>query len=225
MNVLLVDDDKMLSSYMCKILIEADHGVMISTSIDSVIDSKLYEVNDLIILDLWLEKCSGIILLDYLRERGNTIPVFVVSGVVDANVKIDVLQCGADDYMAKPFDPAEFLTHVEALYSRHLESPNTKNHKFGTVIFNWVEAKVMRGEKEILLTSREVKFLKLLVANKGRVVRSIDILNKVWNVGQGYHSNILQSLVRRLRRRVDGGFDRKLIHNVHGVGYYVDLHL
>lgn len=223
MNILVVEDDRVLGDYICAALSTAGNVVMLFHELSPVIEKQAYVMNDVVVLDLMLANESGKTLVREIREQGFTIPILILSGVSDVFEKVELLELGADDYLVKPFARAELVARCEALYRRSLELPKEGTQAFGDLVIYWDASMVARGGKVVTLTANELKFLRLLLLNNGHTVRSEDILRKVWNVGPGYHSNVLQSLVKRLRRRLDEGFERKLIHNVHGVGYFIKV--
>lgn len=219
MEILVIDDNEELTAFIARLLERKGHKVTVKHSAAEVVKHGLEFNHDLIILDLVLEGERGEDLLTNLRKRGVNIPILVLSSISNIPTKVDLLRGGADDYMTKPFDNEELLARVDALQRRHLESCLVEKESHGEIFFYWKQNKVVREGKEILLTRKEGQLLRLLVRNKGEVVKSDDLIKKIWNVDPGYHSNILQSLVRHLRTRIDSNFGHKLINNIHGVGY------
>ncbi len=127
------------------------------------------------------------------------------------------------DFMTKPFDMNELLARIKAVYRRYLEKEYKDQENYGDIAFFWKQNKIVRSDKTIDLTQKEGALLKFLLQNRNRTVRNEDILSKVWEARVGFHSNVIQSTVRRLRKKIDSDFDHKLIRNVHGVGYTLVL--
>lgn len=221
MNILVVEDDRQLGDYICASLAEKGNVVSLFYELQPVIEKKAYLMTDVVVLDLMLGEESGKDLVDLIRAESVPVPILILSGVADIEAKVDLLGTGADDYLVKPFARSELVARVEALYRRSLDVPKEGVQHFGDLVIYWDESKVVREGALVKLTTNELKFLRILLLNNGRTVRSEDILRKVWGFGPGYHSNVLQSLVKRLRRRLDKGFDSPLIENVHGVGYMI----
>ncbi len=171
------------------------------------------------ILDFMLGGKSGDFLLRSVRKAGLNIPVIVVSALGQVNKKIEILNMGADDYLTKPFDPDELIARINALYRRHLEAKRKDQKKYGDLIFYHKQHKVRRSGKDIMLTKKEFEILRLLLQHEDQAVRTEDLLAKVWQAKLGYHSNVIQATIRRLRKKIDEGYSHKLIHSVHGVGY------
>lgn len=223
MDILIIEDDKTLAEHLASELKNHNHNSTISNSVRDAIDKNLANSHDIVILDLILEDEHGEDFVRYIKKENIKIPIIVLSSLANTINKVELLKAGADDYMTKPFDIHELLARLETLHKRYLEFSNNKQVKYDGVTFIWDENKVIREGKDIFLTNKECKLLKFLVLNKGKVVKSEDILKHVWNVGPGYHSNILQSLIRHIRKRLDDGFEHKLIKNIHGVGYMIEF--
>ncbi len=223
MEILIIEDDKNLAKHIASEFKKKNHSSTICNSVKEAVNKKLAFSHDIAILDLLLEDEHGEDFVRYTKKENIKIPILVLSSLSGTSNKVDLLKAGVDDYMTKPFDICELMARLETLYNRYLEISQKKKDNYPGVTFVWDENKVIREDKEIHLTNKECKLLKFLVINYGKVVKSEDILKHVWNVGPGYHSNILQSLVRHLRKRIDEGFEYKLIKNIHGVGYMIEF--
>ncbi len=223
MNVLVVEDDRVLGDYICATLAAAGNVVSLFHQLSPVIEKKAYVMNDVVVLDLMLGNESGKDLVKEIRGEGFSVPILILSGVSDVFEKVELLNLGADDYLVKPFARVELVARVEALYRRSLEIPKEGMQSFGDLVIYWDQGSVVWRGRMLKLTANELKFLRILLLNRGHVVRSEDIVRKVWNVGPGYHSNVLQSLVKRLRRRLEDDSGYRLIHNVHGTGYFIKV--
>lgn len=224
MDILIIEDDNILSSYIASELQKNGHNTIVTDSATEAINKSLANKYDIVILDLLLKEEHGEKFVRYVRKKNIKIPIIVLSSLTNIASKVELLKAGVDDYMTKPFDIKELIARIEALHRRSLIISNKSKEKYVELIFVWDENKVIREGKQIFLTKKECELLKLLVINKNNVVKSEDLLNQIWNVGQGYHSNILQSLIRHLRNRIDDDFDNKLIKNIHGIGYMIQLH-
>ncbi len=223
MNVLVVEDDRVLGDYICATLAAAGNVVSLFHQLSPVIEKKAYVMNDVVVLDLMLGNDRGKDLVKEIRGEGFSVPILILSGVSDVFEKVELLNLGADDYLVKPFARVELVARVEALYRRSLEIPKEGMQSFGDLVIYWDQGSVVWRGRMLKLTANELKFLRILLLNRGHVVRSEDIVRKVWNVGPGYHSNVLQSLVKRLRRRLEDDSGYRLIHNVHGTGYFIKV--
>lgn len=223
MEILIIEDDIELAQHLKKELKKRGHEITTCSSASEAIVNNYAYNHDIVILDLMLKDEHGEKFAKHVKKENIRIPIIVLSSIANTSSKIDLLKSGADDYMTKPFDIEELVVRLEVLQKRYMELPNNSTEKYKNVAFCWDENKVVRDGKEIFLTNKEGKLLKYLVRNKGKVVKSDDLIKHVWNVGPGYHSNILQSLIRHLRKQLDENFKFKLIKNIHGVGYIIEL--
>ncbi len=223
MKVLLVEDDERLSSFLRSTLSKQGYETTVCNSVEEVLKNEYDLTHDLVVLDLVLTGKRGDHLVTQLRKKKSNIPILVLSGLNQVNLKIDLLNLGVDDYMTKPFDPRELIARLQAIYRRYLEVECKDSETYGDIVFHWKQNKVTRGGEEIFLTQKEGELLRFLLQNRNKTVRNKDILSKVWQARVGFHSNVIQSTVRRLRQKVDKDFDHKLIRNVHGIGYMLVL--
>lgn len=223
MNILVVEDDKVMAGFIAETLRDCGNKVTVVHEVSPVLAGRLDQLHDILILDLVVGSERGEDLLLGLRRLGCNMPILILSGISAVDRRIDLLKQGADDYLLKPFDRGELVARVNALYRRFLDIPNESCQHFTEASFYWDESKVLRGGQMISLTNKEQQFLRLLVLNRGKVVTTEAILKKVWNTSSAYQSNVVPSLVKRLRQKLDGDFADKLLQNIHGVGYLIDL--
>lgn len=224
MNVLVIEDQKELSSFLQIALEKEGMKVTVCESIEEVMENEYENSHDIIVLDLMLKGKRGEDLIVHLRnKKKSNIPILVLSALGQINTKIEAINKGADDYLTKPFHAQELVARLKALYRRYLETGFQDVESFGEFTFYRKQNIVKRGEKDISLTKKEGELLELLIRNRGKTVPLDDILKKVWKAKAGYHSNIVQATVRRLRKKIDFGFEHKLIHNRHGIGYALFL--
>lgn len=223
MNILLVEDNKELADFLKFILESKDNKVIVCNSVEKVIKNGYQKTpHDLVILDLILKGKGGEALISEFKKNTYKIPIFVLSALSDLKTKIEVMNLGADDYLTKPFDTEELLARLKALFRsyKHLKSPEVE--KFKELSYYRKERGVERNGKRISLTPKENEIFEMLLRNKGKTVPKEDLLN-LWNTKPGYHSNIVSSLMRRLRKKIDGDFSEKLIINNHGIGYSINV--
>lgn len=223
MKILLIEDEPKLAEYVEKILERDGHKVSKVESVEEAKQKGLEDASDLIILDLMLPGMQGDKYVERLRKQKNKKPVLVLSALTQIGTKVELLNLGVDDYMTKPFDERELTARVDAINRRTLEQPIEDEISIGDIKFYYKQSKVNRDGTEILLTPKESDLLLYLVENAGKTVRVDDLLLSVWNAKKGYHSNVVQATIKRLRKKLDDGFSNKLIRNVHGVGYILLL--
>ena len=173
---------------------------------------------DLVVLDVMLPGVDGFAICRDMRERGVTVPVLMLTARDTTGDKVTGLDSGADDYLVKPFDFEELLARVRTLLRRPRTAlPATLTA--GTLVLDPASHAVRRGDREIELTAKEFALLEFLVRHRDQVVNRAAISAHVWDENHDPFTNVLEVLVRRLRRKIDDGFQVKLIHTLRGAGY------
>jgi two-component system copper resistance phosphate regulon response regulator CusR len=175
---------------------------------------------DLIVLDLRLPGMTGLEVLRTLRDRGGTTPVLVLTAQDAVDFKVQALRMGADDYVTKPFAFEELLARVEALSRRpkELKSPVLR---VADLELDTATHTVQRGGRTIELTPKEYAVLEYLMRHAGRVLSRTLITEYAWDYHFDPGTNIVDVVINRLRKKVDSGYEQKLVHTVRGVGYVV----
>jgi len=213
MRILVVEDEQKVASFIRQGLQEERHSVDVAGDGAEAIDLLLaLPPYDLVVLDLMLPKRDGFAVLKTLRERGLATPVLVLTA------KVAGLDLGADDYLTKPFAFDEFLARVRALL-RRWTGPGAPLLRVGDLTLNPETREVARGGQRITLTTREYTLLEYFMRNTGRVLTRPMIAERVWGLDFDSGSNTIDVYVGYLRRRIDTGGARSLIHTVRGAGY------
>lgn len=221
MRILLVEDDAELTDILRQGF--SDHGMAV-TSATSAGDGRARAALgtfDVIILDVLLPGGNGFSLCREIRGSGNATPILMLTAMDALNDRIRGLESGADDYLPKPFAFRELLARVQALARR----PPVLAEERVTVADLEVELgsrRVTRGGQPIELTAKEFSLLEFFVRHRGRVVDRAAITAHVWDENHDPFTNVLEVLIRRLRRKIDDPFSRKLIHTLRGAGYRFD---
>jgi len=220
MRILLIEDEKKLASFIARGLREQHYTVDVAH--DGLEGLFLAETNpyDLIVLDLILPGKDGISICRELREKGNDVPVLMLTAKDRLDDKVSGLDSGADDYLTKPFAFAEFLARVRVLLRRNYKNRDTIL-KAGDLTLDQVTHRVTRAGREIELTPTEYALLEYLMLNAGRAVTRTMISEHVWSQDFDSFSNVINVYINYLRKKVDADFDEKLIHSVRGVGYTI----
>ena len=218
MRILLVEDDKKLAGLIARSLKEQRYAV--DTAHDGENGIFLAEENpyDLIILDIMLPLKDGLSICRRLRQKKSETPILLLTARDDVQDKVVGLDAGADDYLTKPFSFAEFLARVRVLLRRRGREKSTAL-KVADLELNQITHKVFRGGKEIILTATEYALLEYLMLNANAVVTRTMISEHVWNDSFDSFSNVINVYVNYLRKKIDEGFDKKLIHSLRGTGY------
>jgi len=218
MRVLVVEDDRPVASFIKKGLESEQYAVDLAWDGEEA-ESFVGEANfDLVILDLVLPKVDGLEVLKQIRAQKPSLPVLILSGRARVEDRVKGLDLGADDYLTKPFSFSELSARVRALLRR---SPNP----IGIVLrvedleLDRAERVVSRAGHRIDLTPREFALLEYLMRNAGRSVTRAMIIEHVWNFSFDTMTNVVDVYINYLRKKVDQGFENKLIHTVRNVGY------
>jgi DNA-binding response OmpR family regulator len=169
-----------------------------------------------------LPDLSGFELLRRLRALGVTTPALFLTAQGDVSHRIEGLNLGADDYLAKPFAFAELLARIRAIARRSLDRPPAERMELADLVVDVKAHRVERAGRRIDLTPKEFNLLAYLVQNAGHVVSRTMLVEKVWGWGFDAHNNVIDVHVNRLRKKVDREFGSKLIHTVKGIGYVAE---
>ena len=193
-------------------------------SVDSVFNGEEaleyldYGTYDLIILDIMLPKVNGYEVIKKLRENKNETAVLMLTARDSIEDKIKGLDLGADDYLIKPFDFGELLARIRALVRRKYGNiSNTM--EIDDLCIDIAKKTVVRGGKNIELTGKEYEVLEYLIQNKGHVLSRDKIRDSVWDYGYEGESNIIDVLIKNIRKKIDIGNSKQLIHTKRGLGY------
>ena len=219
MKILLVEDDPKILSFI-KIGLES-YDYTVDNSYDGIIGEKLAVSRkyDVIILDVVIPGISGFDLCRKIRNCNIMTPVIILTSLDSLEDKLTGFDCGADDYLTKPFSFQELMARIKALIRRNKDTMVGPDLKIADLEIDTVACKVKRGDKEIMLTSTEYKILELLLRNKGKVFERIVISEKIWGYLFNSGTNVIDVHINSLRKKIDKDFDKKLIHTKKGFGY------
>jgi len=216
---LLVEDDPKISSFV-KIGLESNN-CLVDTAYDSAMGEKLAlsKKYDVIILDVIIPGISGFDLCKKIRNNGNLTPIIMLTSLDSVEDKLTGFDCGADDYVVKPFSFQELFARIKALIRRNRESIVNPVLKVLDLELDSIAKKVKRNGKEINLTATEYKILELLMSNKGKVFDRMHIAEKIWGLSFNSGTNVIDVHINSLRNKIDKEFTQKLIHTKKGFGY------
>jgi heavy metal response regulator len=220
MKILLVEDEKKVASFIKRGLEEEHFTVDVAYDGESGEFMALTSEYDLIILDILLPKKNGFEVLKSLRANGIQTPILILTAKGSIDDKVEGLNSGADDYLTKPFAFAELIARIRSLL-RRTSSEKSNIIKVADLELDTVKHIAKRGEKIIELTAREYSLLEYFMRNKVRVLTRTMIAEHIWDYHFDTGSNIIDVYVRRLRKKIDEGFPKKLIHTIRGVGYII----
>lgn len=219
MRILLVEDEKRIASFVQRGLKE--EGFVVDHAPDGETALYLAGVNpyDAVILDVMLPGKDGITICRELRSKlKSDLPVLMLTAKSTVKDKVTGLNAGADDYLAKPFEFEELIARVRALLRRKTHTLQTQL-KVDDLELDPFTHQVRRGGKEILLTSKEYTLLHYLMMNAGHVVTRTMISEHVWNEDFDTLTNVIDVYINYLRKKIDEGSGRPLIHTLRGTGY------
>jgi DNA-binding response OmpR family regulator len=221
MHILVVEDEVKMAEIMARGLKAEGYAVTTAHSARAGLELARTDRCDLIILDLLLPDSSGTGLLRELRQQRRSTPVLIVTARSELEVKAENFDAGADDYLTKPFAFAELVMRVKALLRR---SPTTVNStlKIGDLEVDRLSRKVSRAGRRIELSPKEYSLLEYFALNPNRVLSRSMIMDRVWDQSFEGLTNIVDVYVRQVRRKIDEGFEPKLIRTVRGIGYAID---
>ena len=218
MKILVVEDDKTVGQYVKRGLTEAGfHADLVGDGAEGLRLSAGGHY-DMLVLDLRLPALSGLEVLRTLRDRGEGMPVLVLTAQDAVDFKVQALKMGADDYVTKPFSLEELLARVEAL-GRRPKAIAPPGLKVADLTLDTGSREVRRGGKVIELTPKEYAVLEYLMRHQGRVMSRTLITEYAWDYHFDPGTNIVDVVINRLRKKVDFRRNPKLIHTVRGVGY------
>ena len=218
MRVLIAEDDVALASFLRKGL-EAEHYAVDVSHDGEQARAMASELDyDLLMLDLNLPGVDGISVLRQTRAKKPRLPILIVTSRNRVEDRVQCLDLGADDHMGKPFSFTELSARLRALLRRS-QSPAALALTVDDLKLDRTERRVERAGKPIELTSKEFSLLQYLMLNAGRRLTRAMIIEHVWNLTFDTSTNVVDVYVNYLRRKVDDGFGKRLIHTVRGVGY------
>ncbi|MDD2729629.1 heavy metal response regulator transcription factor [Malikia sp.] len=223
MKLLIVEDEPKTGDYLQQGLREAGFAVELTTTGPDGLHLALEGDHDLLILDVMLPGLNGWQLLQRLREQGRKVPVLFLSARDQVEDRVKGLELGADDYLVKPFSFAELLARVRTIVRRGRSGVETTVLRVADLELDLLRRRVSRGGKRIDLTAKEFGLLELLLLRQGEVLPRSLIASQVWDMNFDSDTNVIEVAVRRLRAKIDDGFEPKLIQTVRGMGYVLEL--
>lgn len=218
MRLLVVEDEKDLREIIKKRLIKEDYSVDVCGDGLEVEDFVAMTDYDGIILDIMLPGKDGLTILKELRGEGDDTPVLLLTAKDGVEDRVAGLDLGADDYMVKPFAFEELLARIRVLTRRKVRSTSNKL-EVGDLILDRDTRQVTREGNVIELSSKEFMVLEYLMRNENIVLSRNQIEQNVWDFDFEGGSNVIDVYIRYLRKKIDEGYDKKLIQTVRGAGY------
>jgi two-component system copper resistance phosphate regulon response regulator CusR len=220
MRILVVEDDREHAAIIARGMRKHAFAVDVAEDGDDALFFAETNDYDLVVLDVMLPKRDGFEVCRRLRAGGSRVAILMLTARDAVADRVAGLETGADDYLVKPFDFAELLARVHALLRRNrvYRGPVLA---VGDLTLDTAAQTVRRGGRALTLTSKEYALLEFLMRNAGRVVGRAELAEHVWDNSYDAFSNIIDVYIRRVRRKVDAGFDPPLIRTRRGTGYII----
>lgn len=216
MHILIIEDEADIADTI-KIYLEK-HGYAVDVKYDGNAGFSALKLNqyDCCLLDLNLPGRDGMDIIHNIREAGNIIPIIMLTARSQVYDKLDGFKHGADDYITKPFHLAEVMARIEAVIRRFSEN---KNHSLYLDEYEILpqQNKVLKGDKEIELSTKEMRLLEYLIRNQNRIVSAEELLEHVWDNSVDIFSDTVKTHIKTLRKKLDP--NKKLIKTIKGKGY------
>lgn len=223
MKILIVEDAPKAGDYLRQGLREAGYVVdLVDNGVDGL-HQGLEGDHDLLILDVMLPGLNGWEILRHLRSKGREIPVLFLTARDQVEDRVKGLELGADDYLVKPFSFAELLARVRTIMRRGRSGLEPNTLQLADLELDLLRRRVTRSGKRIDLTAKEFSLLELLMRRQGEVLPRSLIASQVWDVNFDSDTNVIEVAMRRLRSKVDDGFEPRLIQTVRGMGYVLEV--
>lgn len=222
MKILVVEDEHKMGDYLNQGLTEAGYVVQLARDGIDGLHLSISEEYDLAILDIMLPGLDGLQILHSIRKVGKDMPVLFLTARDQVDDRVKGLEAGADDYLVKPFAFSELLARVRTLLRRGIRSRNSDLLHAADLELDLVRRRVTRAGTRVNLTAKEFSLLELLLRRQGEVLPRSLIASQVWDINFDSDSNVIDVAMRRLRVKMDEGFQVKLIHSVRGMGYVLD---
>ena len=221
MRVLIVEDEPRMANVIAKGLREQSYAVDIAADGEAALYQTSVNDYDAIILDVLLPVRDGFEVCRELRARGDSTPVLMLTARAAIDDRVTGFECGADDYLTKPFSFRELLARIHALLRRDSQL-RPEVFQLDDLVVDSASHRVSRAAREIELTAKEYALLEYLARRAGQLVSRAEIATHVWDDSFDPFSNTIEVYVNRLRKKIDEEHPRKLLHTRRGEGYILE---
>ena len=220
MKILLAEDEVDLNNVVTRYLKKNGYSVDSVLDGEEALDYLEYGEYDLVILDIMMPKVDGFEVIKKLRDKGNHTSVLMLTARDSADDKVKGLDLGADDYIVKPFDFNELMARIRAVVRRKYGNSSNKL-VIGDLILDTSEKSVTRAGKQIELTGKEYEVLEYLMQSKNRILSRDQIKEHVWDFDYEGDSNIIDVLIKNIRKKIDIETGKQIIYTKRGLGYVI----
>jgi DNA-binding response OmpR family regulator len=220
MRVLIVEDDAAMASVLESGLREENHNVVVVHDGADALDTAARHDFDVMVLDAMIPRLSGFDVARRLRRAGNTTPIVMLTARDSVTDIVGGLECGADDYVTKPFSFEELLARLQNA-TRHRAAVADTTLRLADLVLDPSAHRVTRGGIEVGLSATEFRLLEYLMRRPGRTVARDVLIEAVWGFDSEVEPNTLEAFIHLLRNKIDRNHDVKLIRTVRGAGYAI----
>ncbi len=219
MKILLAEDDVEVAKFVIAGFEENGHSVDHVTDGRESLSYCMYNDCDMAVLDRMIPGMDGLSVVRALRAAGKNTPILMLTALGDVDNRVEGLQAGADDYLAKPFHFSELLARVMSLTRRRTDHAEQTNLTVHDLSLDLLSRTATRQKTQIELQTKEFALLEVLMRNAGRIVTRTMLLEKVWNFNFDPNTSVVETHISRLRTKVDKPFEVALIHTIRNTGY------
>ena len=219
MRVLLVEDEPQAAQVLAKGLREQSYAVDVAADGDAALFQLGTTDYDAMILDVMLPRLSGLAVCRSIRESGSALPILMLTARDAVESRIDGLDCGADDYLVKPYDFRELLARLRAVIRRGRRPVLPERLTVGRLVIETRSRRARIGATDLALTAKEYSLLEYMARRAGDVVSRADIAEHVWDENYDPFSNVVDVYIQRLRRKLEMAGEQSLIRTRRGEGY------
>lgn len=222
MRILIAEDERDLNQILTSRLKAEHYSVDACFNGQEALDHLAGAEYDALILDIMMPVMDGITVLKTIRRRKITVPVLLLTAKDSIEDRVAGLDAGANDYLVKPFAFEELLARIRVLLRKPSEAPSTVYELADLTVYTDTH-QVFRGDTEIALSGKEFSLLRYMIQNEGIVLSRSKLEQHIWNYDFSGGSNVIDVYIRYLRRKIDDGYEPKLIHTVRGAGYVMKV--
>lgn len=222
MRILVVEDEKRLAETLGELLHREGYTADLCHDGEGGLDSAMSGIYDMMILDVMLPRMDGFSVLRALRESGSSLPVLLLTAKSDLSDKVYGLDCGADYYLTKPFEPKELLACVRALTRRHSTNWTEDALSYAGLTLDRATFTLSAGERSTRLSRKEFDICELLISSRGQVVTKEQLLLKVWGYESNAEDNNVEVYISFLRRKLTYLHAPAKIRTLRMVGYVLE---
>ena len=218
MRLLFAEDQPQLRRSVTKALTAAGYSVDAAADGAQALDDLDGVDYDAIVLDVMMPRVDGLTVLRTLRSRGDDTPVLLLTARDAIDHRVEGLDAGADDYLVKPFAMEELLARLRVL-TRRKGRGRTNVFTLAELTVDTAARSAVRAGTPLTLSAREYALLEYLIRNKGIILSREQIENNLWNYDYAGGTNVVDVYISYLRKKLDGGHEKKLLHTVRGMGW------